>query len=178
MGRPVDYWQAAKTMKQDRFAATYPFLFLLGTNVLTRPARGSQTTLPVLPDFETLTRRPSLLPKAHESMVQVFAVKKIHSTFTDMITLGRSSNNDIVVSDTQVSKFHAYFRALSGEMHLFDGGSANGTFVGRMRLEPKGDGVPVRPGDLLRFGGLYLELLDAAACHERLNQLASVLDSL
>lgn len=53
-----------------------------------------------------------------------------------MITLGRTSNNDLVLPDERVSKFHGYFQK-SGETWTFtDAGSTNGTCI---------DGNPIVP---------------------------------
>ena len=35
---------------------------------------------------------------------------KVQEQFPSMIMLGRTTNNDIVVGDTSISKFHAFFR--------------------------------------------------------------------
>lgn len=53
-----------------------------------------------------------------------------------MITLGRTNNNDLVLPDERVSKFHGYFQR-SGEGWTFtDAGSTNGTCI---------DGSPIVP---------------------------------
>jgi hypothetical protein len=167
----VDYLEAARSLTQNRFAASHPHPFLVGTNALTSAGRLAVTAVS---DFQTQTRAPApLTEEERSSAVQVFGVQKVQSAFTDMITIGRSANNDIVIADSQVSKFHAYFRNEGGELCLFDGGSANGTFIGGERLAEKGKGVSLRSGDHVRFGALRFDFLDAAACFTRLKQLAS-----
>ncbi len=53
-----------------------------------------------------------------------------------MITLGRTNNNDLVLPDERVSKFHGYFQP-NGEGWTFtDAGSTNGTSI---------DGSPIIP---------------------------------
>src|SRR5262245_52871916 len=49
--------------------------------------------------------------------------------FAAMVTIGRASNNDVVLEDPGVSKFHAYVRASGAEWLITDAGSLNGTFV-------------------------------------------------
>jgi pSer/pThr/pTyr-binding forkhead associated (FHA) protein len=73
------------------------------------------------------------------------------------------------VSDEQVSKFHAFFRIVGDRVELSDAGSRNGTFVGNLRLEPKGPPRAVRNGEQVRFGHLEFTLLDAGACWDRLH---------
>lgn len=55
--------------------------------------------------------------------------KSKRNPFGDMITVGRASNNDIILSDANVSKFHAYFRVDGDVVKIHDTGSTNGTRV-------------------------------------------------
>jgi hypothetical protein len=93
----------------------------------------------------------------------VLPVRKVQSTFPSMITIGRARNNDIVVPDALVSKFHAYFRQLDdGAWGLADAGSANGTKLGELELAPKGQPERVRSGDKIILGGVSaFRFLDA-----------------
>lgn len=55
------------------------------------------------------------------------------------VTIGRSSENDVVISDTQVSRRHARIILDEGSVTIEDAGSLNGTYVngeraGRARL--------------------------------------------
>ena len=77
----------------------------------------------------------------------VLPLRKVQSTFPSMITIGRTENNDLVVSDEQVSKFHAFFRIVGDRVELSDAGSRNGTFVGSQKLAARGAGAPVNRGD-------------------------------
>lgn len=54
----------------------------------------------------------------------------IHETIGRRTRIGRDSENDIVVDDVLVSRFHAELRARPDGLHeLVDLGSRNGTFV-------------------------------------------------
>lgn len=64
------------------------------------------------------------------------------------ITIGRLSNNDVVLSDPNVSRRHAELRLSDGRWVLTDLGSTNGTLVnGKLAREQ-----PVSSGDRLSFG--------------------------
>lgn len=70
-----------------------------------------------------------------------------------MIFLGRSPTNDVVITDTRVSKLHAYFCRLPGEdeYRLVDMNSTNGTFVNGERLVPSVKKT-LRDADEVAFG--------------------------
>ena len=53
----------------------------------------------------------------------------INSTTTRILTVGRSTNNDIVIDNKKVSSSHARFKILNNEITLEDVGSTNGTYV-------------------------------------------------
>ena len=53
-----------------------------------------------------------------------------------MITLGRTNNNDLVLPDERVSKFHGYFQPNGAGWTFTDAGSTNGTSI---------DGSPILP---------------------------------
>jgi len=89
---------------------------------------------------------------------------KVQETFPSMIMLGRTLNNDIVVGDTSISKFHAFFRiGPGGLVEVADAGSRNGTFVGDQKLVPK-QMSRLKAGDRVRFARLAFQLLDASEC--------------
>jgi hypothetical protein len=79
--------------------------------------------------------------------------KKPGAPFADMITVGRTANNDVVIKDVTVSRFHAFFRERDGAWIVCDAGSKNGTSLAGKALEPRkekslGAGAAVRIGDV------------------------------
>ena len=104
----------------------------------------------------------------------LLAVRKVIGTFPNMITLGRTSNNDIVVPDVSISKFHAWFQRLGDRVEVGDAGSKNGTAVNGETLPPRGARVLVkrrlgRGGSTTRRGRLDTDLL--AVTHDRIRTL-------
>jgi hypothetical protein len=70
------------------------------------------------------------------------------------LTIGRSSECQLVVTDDTVSRRHAELRAQDGRWLLRDLGSSNGTWVnGRRVIEAE-----VRPGDVVQLGAYELRL--------------------
>ncbi len=53
---------------------------------------------------------------------------------TNVLTIGRSASNQLVVSDPKTSSRHAEIRPEGSDYTLIDLGSTNGTFVNGQRL--------------------------------------------
>ncbi len=70
-------------------------------------------------------------------------------------TVGRSDDNNLVLSDRWISRNHAMIQGMeTGEYYLIDLGSRNGTFVNGRRVTVP---VTLRDGDLLTFGQTDLQ---------------------
>ncbi len=68
------------------------------------------------------------------------------NAFGMMVTLGRAPNNDLVIPDQRISKFHAYFRlSPDGAWTLSDASSRNGTALNGVLLEPQ-TSMPLESG--------------------------------
>lgn len=73
-----------------------------------------------------------------------------HDLLDETVTVGRQSENTIVIEDVSVSGRHAKFTRGSGdEYRLEDLGSTNGT---RLNGEPLKEARALEDGDQLRFG--------------------------
>ena len=77
------------------------------------------------------------------------------NSFSMMITVGRTENNDIVLKHTMVSKFHAYFRTLGENFTLVDAGSLNGTWLDGKRCAPERS-YPLKSGSQIKLGGAVI----------------------
>lgn len=222
----ADWAELALVSRADQWVAAHPYLFVVSTAKLVRPARATGT----LSGMAALRPRESLLtpsrdrnreptgafrlfdaqkasggaeasrsasatggaataapatgaatgaaagaatsaPADRGARPLVLPLRKIQPTFPSMITVGRTDNNDLVVPDEQISKFHAFFRLVDDRVELSDAGSRNGTFVGSRKLEPRGVGAPVRVRDKFSFGAVEFQLFDARGCWEFLRQL-------
>ncbi len=78
------------------------------------------------------------LPASDETELEVFPLaKKPGASFPDRITIGRTSNNDIVVADHSVSRLHAYIKRQGNVWVVADAGSKNGSWLRGATLEPR-----------------------------------------
>jgi len=96
------------------------------------------------------------IPEATEMELYPLA-KKPGASFRDRITIGRTANNDVVIDDPSVSRLHAYVREASGWI-VADAGSKNGSWLGRIALEPRRE-TALPAGAALRLGDVHLTFL-------------------
>lgn len=82
---------------------------------------------------------------------QVFPLRRRGVHEFDFVTLGRTSNNDLVVDSERVSKCHMIFRERGGNWQLTDTGSTNGTRVDGQPLEPRRP-VPLTDDTTIEIG--------------------------
>lgn len=97
-----------------------------------------------------------------------FLRKKANEIFSNMVTVGRTNNNDVVISSPRVSKFHAYFSEFNGHWQLTDSHSTNGTYVNDQRI---GDRPQiVKSNSEVAFGsGLVFRFLDPMGMYHYLH---------
>lgn len=103
--------------------------------------------------------------------------KTSQNAWTRRISVGRATNNDIVIRHDSVSKLHAHFHMpapAAGDPGaperclLTDAESSNGTFVNGVLLSPESS-VELKVSDRIVFGTVSGHFLDAAALHIQLN---------
>jgi hypothetical protein len=166
----TDYIELARARSREDFAGACPFPFLVGDDVRARPP-GPQPTVcgaeyPEIQRYLAGGPPPAPRPVA-PATAMVLPVHKVTAAFPSMITIGRTSNHDVVLSDIKVSKFHAFIRANGRRFELVDAGSSNGTWVGERRLQKREPHL-LQVGDEVRFGQLRLQFVDAGACWDML----------
>ena len=68
-----------------------------------------------------------------------------------VITFGRSSDNDIVLSSPLVSKKHGYFNLSNNMVLIFDNQSKNGFYINNVKRE---NGISLKDGDAIKIDNL------------------------
>jgi pSer/pThr/pTyr-binding forkhead associated (FHA) protein len=105
------------------------------------------------------TRAGERLTKPTASSAVFFEVKKsAKNAFAEEITVGRTGNNDIVIEDNSVSRFHAYFGLTEKGWTVVDAKSSVGTYLGGKRLVQRGR-TAVADKVTVRFGHVELVFL-------------------
>ncbi|MHB8874781.1 MAG: FHA domain-containing protein [Myxococcaceae bacterium] len=104
-------------------------------------------------------------PTVRDPMVlEVKKALKPRNGFAMGVTVGRTQNNDVIIDDATVSRFHAYFRQdpNTGVWSLVDAESQNGTFRGTQRLAA-GRPVPLFEQAEISVGDVALSFFSPAA---------------
>lgn len=76
------------------------------------------------------------------------------------IRIGRSHDNDIVLTDNEVSRHHAFVWETNGTVYVRDEGSRNGTFVNGSRIA---NATVLHAGDRIQLGNTFLQVREGAA---------------
>jgi len=102
---------------------------------------------------------------------KIYAVRPTgRCPFPNFVSIGRTRNNDVVLPDLSISKFHAFLRPDHGCYKIQDAGSQNGTWIGDQRMTGK-EALAMVPGLVLRLGAVQLTYLDAAGLHQVLRRV-------
>ncbi|MEM1178190.1 MAG: FHA domain-containing protein [Acidobacteriota bacterium] len=97
-----------------------------------------------------------------------FVCKRPGNPYGHLISIGRSTNNDITVAVDSVSKVHGYFVVDDDGAYRFtDHGSTNGTRLNGHKLEPSQKHL-LHDGDILQLGlEVMLEFMTPASIYRR-----------
>lgn len=143
----------ARGMTEEEFLARHPHPFLVVGRFEEDESRAFGTVTPEdglsRGQLERLASADEAFPGGEEYVYPL--VKSDRNTFERLVTVGRSTNNDIVISHSSVSKLHAYFRHEGDHHSITDAGSSNGTFIEEFPL-PENKPVKIESRQAIRFG--------------------------
>ncbi len=121
-----------------------------------------------VPDNEIEETRPHGRELPDDIELEVYPLaKKPGASFPDRITIGRTSNNDVVIPDTSVSRLHAYVRRDKSGWLFADAGSKNGSQLRGIAVEPRKE-LPLPSRATLRIGDVDLTFYVAADLYSAL----------
>lgn len=154
---------------RERFPVRYPNGWLVWEpGDWTGPAKGedisvAQTRLPP-------TRVPDRPPRGD---ALCFELRQVEGA---PLKLGRAESNDIILNDMTVSREHLRLALEQGRWVASPGPDAKATLLGGQPL-PTGATQPLKPGDVLKVGGLTLSFYDREKFIARVRGLAETLSS-
>ncbi len=154
-----DFREAARTMPLEEFVDRHGSAFLVLSRSDLAVPEGPGATVVELPES---AGPASEAPGAESPLAH--PVCRTGRSVGHLISLGRTSNNDVVIPDSSVSRFHAYFKdGADGRFQIQDAGSTNGTEVNGARVPVRGEGPPVslKSGDHVVIGQVPLRYLEA-----------------
>jgi pSer/pThr/pTyr-binding forkhead associated (FHA) protein len=119
--------------------------------------------------FATRPGERAVVPRAGKPVF--FEVRKtVKNAFADEVTVGRTTNNDIVIEDNSVSRFHAYF-APGAQWSLVDAGSSVGSWVEGNKLAPRA-AAKLHDQSRVRLGTVEMRFMVIDSFVEFLRKLA------
>jgi hypothetical protein len=115
------------------------------------------TPMPVTTDTVLLRSQQAASPESTRRAFLVVATDDQPSVQFDLggplITVGRASDNDVIVDDPLVSRHHCQLKLQHGAYGFVDLGSRNGSTVNGQAVQE----VALGPGDLIRIGNTSIE---------------------
>lgn len=157
------------TLGREEFLAAAAPAVLLRYRLRTADSRRAPITQTLgADDLETMDRELGQLRLGSgRTELELYPLlKKPGASFPDRITIGRTTNNDVVISDHSVSRLHAYVRFADGWV-VADAGSKNGSWLGHDVLEARRE-VAIAQGSALRLGDVRLTFYCAEDLYEML----------
>lgn len=144
----------------EKFVAAWPMPFLLQMNASeANPLSPLETVRGPINTDET---RRDMTPPVP---LFVHPIRKRHDHKTPTITLGRSPQNDLVLDEPAVSRFHGAFLP-EGDIWTFVDKSSGGTWVDGRKI-PTLRPYPLRPGSAIALGNsVYVTFLTPQMCFE------------
>ncbi|HEY4182829.1 MAG TPA: FHA domain-containing protein [Kofleriaceae bacterium] len=163
MDATAHYRNLAKLGREEFLAAAAPAALvrtslrgLVDSNTTMQVSRATTHTVDDEEPGETIQAQVRLPTSPPVADLEIYPLaKKPGASFPDRITIGRTPNNDIVISDQSISRLHAYVRAERGAWFVADAGSKNGSWLDKLTLDARKE-RPIQTKAKLRLGDIDL----------------------
>ena len=158
----------AAQMSREEFLQSYPILALLSVFHGRDPSSSRETLDPNDQGVQLLTVSVKSTAILRYLGKVAFVAKRPGNPFAHLISVGRSTQNDITIAVNSVSKVHGYFAVEGNGWGFTDHGSTNGSKIDEEELEA-GRKYPLRDGQLLQLGlEVMLEVMSPENLYRRL----------
>ncbi|HRC57481.1 MAG TPA: FHA domain-containing protein [Kofleriaceae bacterium] len=154
MDAAAHYKGLVRLGRQEFLAAAAPAMLLRHVLHAWPPPVPVQSPITEMLAEDVVTNKVEITPVPRNAEVQVYPLaKKPGAAFPDMITIGRTANNDVVLSNHSISRLHLYVSQRDNQWWAADNGSKNGSWLGAERLSPRKE-VRLFAAATLRLGEL------------------------
>lgn len=148
--------ELALTLIRFGFLALLWLFVIITINVLRRDLQApADTPLSLMPSSQPKRPRQSRARARKLYVTEGSLTGTVIPLGTAPVTIGRASDNTLVLEDDYVSSHHARISQSDGRWIVEDAGSTNGTWVNRNRIVGP---TVLEPGYSLRIGQTVLEL--------------------
>jgi hypothetical protein len=147
----------ARVLSAEEFEERHGSAFLLLTAAELRCSNGPAST-----EIRVVGLDEAAAEDTASLSLLVYPVRRTERSVGHLIAVGRTSNNDVVIPDVSVSRFHAFIKeSADGRFQIQDAKSTNGTTVNRASVPAQGQGLAMelKSGDNVRFGQVELTFL-------------------
>lgn len=167
----------ARRLDVDLFVRASPGMYLLGSTPAGGPEDPMRRSFTTLPTFSMAELEAAAKGQRQRDRTDGKFLCKVEKSdrnhWQRRISVGRASNNDVVIEHPSVSKLHAHIFVPDSDLfspeaptqlQLTDVGSRNGTRLNGTILRELSE-IELRAGDRLIFGDVTCDLLTAASLH-------------
>ena len=157
-------------LQDDRYKTTVRFSITDSRN-LGKDAALMQTPTVKIPFLQT--QEHSTPNDAGRLAANIYLIRHRPSSqqqFEDIVFIGRSSTNDIVISDCAMSKRHSQITFIDGDCYISDLGSTNGTKINHRDLAP-GEQAQLHFNDTLAFGRIVFVFANPLGVYSNLKRM-------
>lgn len=135
----------------ESFSRLYPWPSLIALGMAGDLDRSSTSGTTIIRVTDSVLERGRIAGR-------VFALTKSSYSPKGPITIGRTSENDVVIPEYSVSRKHCFIAVVNGGYRITDWGSANGTLVNEKEIG-KMTPFPLQGREILTLGRLMLLFL-------------------
>lgn len=161
----------AQKVSPGEFTHLFKRPLLVGTAIyqgqLEEKQNVNQTMLFNIKNIEELSGEASEESRALQSAIFPINKRLRGDAKPNIISIGRSNENDLVMNDYPVSRVHAQIRIKMDHFFLMDLGATNGTSINEKALPPNVE-VEIGAGDTVGFGRYRFHVMSPSSLHKRL----------